>query len=182
MSINIQKLISVFKETKGVKFVAFPYTNQKNELAKRLINIGTSYESACKEDLETLNSNEIVYEANEKYSKADFDLAMLEKKQSVQNSLNQDNNDAHSVGQKEAYITITTGVKYHVEKQKLYIFGTAVRTIIIEKGEYKEVKSSAKTLAKKDIEKKLRTSKYRNFLVENVSGDIKANGDIIELN
>ena len=84
MSINIQKLISVFKETKGVKFVAFPYTNQKNELAKRLINIGTSYESACKEDLETLNSNEIVYEANEKYSKADFDLAMLEKKQSVQ--------------------------------------------------------------------------------------------------
>lgn len=175
---NLQTLIEAFKEHTGVGFISFPYENAQKETAKRLVNIGISYENAKKRDLEVLKTG-VEYIASDKYTKADWDAAIEELKTSL---VAPDAN--RSEGQKNAYISITENgtLKYNIETQCLYIVGSSVRKTVIEEGEYKEVKSSGKTIAKNKIKKEyLSTGQFRTFKLNNLIGNIKINGDILEI-
>lgn len=179
--LDLQKLVAVFKEHKGIGFIAFPYINKQNELSKRLVNIGFSYENAVKKDLETLNEG-IEYIPSEKYTQGDWDVAVTELKKSCIKSLYPNNTDARSTGQIEAYIHLANGLRWHIESKTLHIYGLSVRKTTVEEGGYKEVKSAPKTIAKNTIKSKyLRASKLRTFPVQNLAGNIKINGDTIEV-
>lgn len=61
------------------------------------------------------------------------------------------------------------GVKAHKETGVLYVSGRSMSREVIEEGEPQApVNSSPKTLAKRSIEKKLTSSKFRQFILKNV--------------
>ena len=55
------------------------------------------------------------------------------------------------------------------------------RKTVIVAGTYKTVNSRAKTIAKNDIKKNLKSDKYRTFVIKNLSGTLKINGDTIDI-
>ena len=77
---------------------------------------------------------------------------------------------AEAVSQTDAYIQIGKGLKLHKETGLLHIFGFKNQKKILKAGTYKEVKSSDKTLAKKEITKvlKLRSGKFHTFKLGNI--------------
>jgi uncharacterized protein (DUF1015 family) len=178
MNINLKNLIEAFKSSKGVKFISFPYENQQGELARRLVNIGISYENAKKKDLETLREGIDVIQSD-KYSLTDWNLAKAELEASLVKP-----DEVRSEAQTNAYIKLDENgsLKYNVEQQALYIFGSSVNKSVEVEGVYKEVKSAPKTIAKNAIKKHyLRTGQLRTFKVTNLKGGIKMNGDTIEI-
>lgn len=189
--LTIQNLIKVFKEHTGVGFISFPYENAKGEVAKVLVNIGISYENAKKRDLETLKAG-IEYIPNDKYNKADWDMAIQEKIDSLEGKprlkkdgtpvkQRVDNNLPLDIVKDE--ITTTNKMSkfvWNIETQTAYIRGSLVSKTIIEQGEYKEVNSAGKTIAKQVIDKYyLSTGKIRNYKIGMLQGSLKINGDIL---
>lgn len=179
---DYKQLIEAFKKTKA-GFIAFPYTNKKNETSKLLIYVGASYENAKQEDMNQienyLTGNDLAYLASDKYTRQDWNNALAELLNALKNP---DTN--RSIGQTDAYINVTENgmVKWCVATQKLYIAGNVVRKSVIEEGEYPEVKSKPITIAKNAIRKNyLKSGKIRRYDITNLAGDIKINGDIIEI-
>lgn len=178
---DTQRIINAFKQHKGIGFIAFPYKNKEGEISKRLVNIGSYYKNALKKDLDTLHKG-IEYIPNVEYTYRIWMEAIQELKESILKSLSPNNQDVRSTGQKNAYVYLANGLKYHLENQKMYIYGQSVRKTITEAVEHKKVKSSQKTIAKNVIRHKyLRSAKYRNFIVENLQGNVKINNDTVEI-
>ena len=184
----LQELISVFNAEKGAKFVAFTYTNKFGEVAKRVIQINTIYENALRKDLDIIPNVE--YVENEKYDKATFITAQAELLKSAKLSLGIDDGTANkedktkhanrSNGQVEAYVKIAPNVKYNIEKGQVHIFAKEVRKTVITEGVYPVVKKQKKTMAKDDIKRHMKSSKYRTYIVTEIQS-IKLNGDTIEI-
>ena len=178
---QIDKLLNHL-QTMQIGFVAINnYTNKKGEVSVRRINIGFSYENLKKADLKVLTDGvSFIPSADNKYSKADWDIAILELKDGMTKpSVNR------SEGQKDAYLIMTDNgaVKYNYNTQELYVTGLELKGSkeIVEEGEYKVVKSSAKTLAKNAIRKAyLKAGLIRSFIVSEI-GEVRLKGDTIEL-
>ena len=171
-----KQLIETLMNYKGIGFISLQYRNKEGELSKRLINLGARIENAKNDDLKTI-TNGIHHIISDKYTKSDFDNALMEIKQSLIIP-----NKTRSNGQKNAYITLNKengSVKYNINTKEVYLFGKSEKKEIIEKGQYKIVKSSPKTLAKNDIKKHLKTAKFRTFILKNVCGTVKINKQII---
>lgn len=177
---KIQEFIDKFRamEGKGAKFIAFIYTNKEGEVSKRTINIGVSYENMLKKDIETLPT--IAYVPSSEYTKKDWDDAMSELKESLEKRIVGEKN-ALSEGQTDAYLPLTVGLRWHIGNSELHITGVSHRKEVVVAGVYKVVKSRPKTIAKKAIESNFKSSKYRTFIVKNLSGDLKVNGEVIEI-
>jgi hypothetical protein len=182
----LQELVNSLNKLKGAKFVSFTYTNKFGEKASRLIQINTIYENALKKDLDIIPNVE--YVENEKYDKAIFITAQAELLKSTKLSLGIDDNTANKLdkekhtnrsnGQKNAYVNISNNIKYNIEKQQVHIFAKEVRKTILVEGEYPQTNKRAKTMAKDDIKKHMKSSKYRTYIISNIDR-IKANGDTI---
>ena len=179
--VQINKLLDHLS-TMQIGFVAINgYTNKDGEVSTRRINIGFSYEKLKKDDLKTLTDGvAFIPSVENKYSKADWDNAVLELKASIIKP-----NENRSEGQTNAYLKMTDNgaVKYNYETQELYISGLELKGSkeVIEEGNYKEVKSSAKTIAKNAIRKAyLKAGNIRTFKVIEI-GEVKLKGDTIEL-
>jgi hypothetical protein len=174
----VKRLIEIFSKQTGVGFISFPYENKQAEKSRRIVNIGLSYANAKTKDLKTLVGG-VAYIPNEKYSVVEWNLAIAELKESCIAP-----DSVRSEGQQNAYIPVTENgsLKWNITNERLYIFGQSIRKTITEEIEYKAVKSSAKTIAKNVIKKNyLSTGKLRSFIVDCVIGDIKINGDTIEI-
>jgi hypothetical protein len=174
-----KQLLDAFMEYKGVGFVSLQYRSKESgELSKRLLNLGATIENAKKKDIEMLNEG-IPYIPSDKYTKADWDLALAEKKESL---ISPDEN--RSNGQKNAYIVLNEdngSVRYNMNSTEIYLFGKSEKKEILEEGVYKVVKSRAKTIAKKQIEKPLKSTKFRTLILKNVAGTVKVNKQIINI-
>jgi hypothetical protein len=183
-TMDIKKLIAEFKKIKGAKFIGFPYENKQGEVSKRIVNGGVSYANAVKKDIEKLNKAKRKkgkgYVKGEGYTQADWTLAIESKLESLKSP-----DTTRSNGQKDAYVNITTNgiIRWNVATQKIYIFAQSVSKSVTQEGEYKEVKSKPLTLAKRSVEKHLglSTSKFRLFVLDGLRGDLKLNGDTVEL-
>ena len=179
--ITIQNFVNEFRklEGKGARFIGFNYTNKEGELSKRVVNVGVSYENMLKKDLEILKT--VSYTPSPLYTKADWDLAKAELKKSLENSLDPAVTNARSEAQKDAYIWIADGLRWHIDNKELHITGASHSKTVIVAGTYKTVNSRAKTIAKNDIKKNLKSDKYRTFVIKNLSGTLKINGDTIDI-
>jgi hypothetical protein len=161
----------------NVTFVSIrKYTNKYGEIANHLINVGASYSKAKERDIEflkhlDLDSNEFEF----KSAKA----LLIEAKQALIESF-ENPNENRSQGQIEAYTAIVDGVKVHNESGKVYVYGYRQNKTILQDGVYPVVKSRPLTIAKDEIRKLLRTSKYTQYVLDNV-GEIRANGETLEL-
>ena len=187
MKNNIQRLIETFKNSKGAKFVAFTYTNKFNETAKRLIQINTIYENALKSDLDIIPNVE--YLENDNYDRATFITAQAEILKSLKmslgiddgtmNKVDKDKHSNRSNGQKDAYVQVAKNITFNLKKERLIIKAKDVRKTILVEGTYPTVNSRPKTIAKRFIQKQMKSSKYRNFILTELDS-IKVNGDTIE--
>jgi hypothetical protein len=159
----------------GVSFVAInKYTNSSNEVSNNLINVGASYQNAKNSDIEFLE--------NINFSEYEFksELSVLETAKAELIASFIKPNENRSNGQIEAYTTICSGIKVHNETGVLYVYGYRKSKVVLQTGEYKSVNSSAKTIAKNELRKLLKTGKFTQYALE-IGNEIKAKGDTIEI-
>ena len=185
----MRDLINAFNDVNGASFVAFTYTNKYGEKASRLIQINTVYGNALKKDLDIIPNVE--YAQNDLFDRATFIVAQAELLKSVNLSLGNTENanktdvEQHSnrsKGQNDAYVHIAKNIKYNIESGQLYIFAKEIRKTVLTEGVYPTVNSRAKTIAKNVIKKQMKSTKYRTYVIPNVSeAGVKVNGDTIEL-
>lgn len=176
---NLQKLIDILNTMRIGLIAVNHYTNKDGEKSKRRINIGFSWEKLKKDDLETL-TNGVAYIESDKYTKADWDIAITELKQSIVAP-----SEKRSQGQSDGYLTMTENgaVRYNYNTQKLYIMGLELdgSKTVVEEGEKKAVKSAPKTIAKNVIKREyLKQGLIRNFIVHEI-GAVVTRGEEIEL-
>ena len=163
--VNITK--KVLNSPTGVSFVSVKgYESTKNEISNQLINVGASYPNAVSKDIEYLENLDV----NTLETSLCKDL-LNEARLALIKGLKTPSKK-RSDAQKNAYQILTKGIKVHNENRKLYIYGYLVSKDILKKGTFKKVNSRPLTIAKRFIQKNLKTSKFRLFIVE-MSDSIK---------
>lgn len=158
----------------GVSFCSIKnYTNQQGEVANHLFNIGASYENAKKKDIEFLTNLDVT---TMEWQSAMADV-IVAKQQLINNLVKPD--AVKSQAQKDAYFHLNNGLKVHCETGEIYVFGMRVSKTIITPIEYKEVNSSKLTIAKNELRKLMKSTKYRQFIFQLNGMTIKASGEEI---
>lgn len=176
---NLQRLIDLLTNMKIGLLAINRYENLDGEKSKRRINIGFSWEKLKSDDLATLRAG-VAYIESDKYTKADWDLAVAELIQSITNP-----SETRSKSQSDAYLTMTENgaVRYNYNTQQIYIMGLELdgSKKVLEEGTKKAVKSAPKTIAKNVIKREyLKQGLIRNFIVKEI-GEVKLRGEEIEL-
>ena len=180
---NLSKLVTNFRECKiGFVFIK-EYTDKEGFKSDVLINLGYSYGNAKERDIKFLKSGDV--KLSEKYSEETNKLALSEKLQSL---IKPDEN--RSNGQINAYENLTSN---GTVKLCLNTGNVLINAIVVKKNvlpyelqnsliQRKVVKSAEKTLAKKFIEKQLRTGHIRHYIfTDETIKSLTVNGNLIEL-
>ena len=195
---NILNLFKGIADLKGAKFIGLnTYEHERKgektgEIANHVINTNISVMSAKVNDLNTLNS--ITHKDLKGVKKSSarsialtiYESALSEMQISAKKNLNPDlaKRSAQSQAQTDAYISLSPALKIHKETGNLHIFGMAVSKVQIQPpAEIKTVKSSDKTIAKREITRHLdlRAGKFRTFIVGNID-NVKMSGETININ
>lgn len=176
-NIAIKALDTLRESTeKGCRFLTFLYQSKgTGEVAKYQINFGISYQSACESDKALL----------EGYTPEDE--TETEAKAEMLKSLTETLTDgvSSSYTQKDTFENIGKGIRQHKETGEIYIYGFVQSKEQVEPPitPKKAVNSSAKTLAKRKIEKALvmKRNKFAQFILnpDNIGG-VKVCGEVIE--
>ena len=182
------QVIALVKQTvtnsiTGVSFFSIKnyFSKTSGETSNYVINIGIRYESSKAKDLKFLQElNLDTYDLKKAGLTAPLELLKEAKVELIVGFISPDEN--RSQGQINAYTPIYPGVKVHNQTGFLYIHGYLVsKTVVIPATEPKKVvNSSPKTIAKNQLRKLLKTSKYVNFGVE-VGNSLTSKGKTIEL-
>lgn len=185
------KLLAKIAALSGAKFIGINnyISATSGEIADHVINVNVSVNNAKEADLARLQSvcdlelGEIALKVN--IAIETVKTAFEEMLQSAIKNLSADHTERskQSQGQTDAYLVLTPAIKIHKETNQIHIFGQKMSKVVHTPGEYKVVKSSDKTLAKKAITKhlNLRSGKYGNFIIENID-TVSIMGEQIEAN
>lgn len=170
----MKELIEKLKEIKGVSFVSVTYTNKQNEKHQTLFNVGVSYQKAKQKDIEYLKDLDVsTLETNSS-------LELLEEARiALLKSAIKPNKNISS-GIQDAFEYLGNGIKMHKQTKVLYIYGMQVRKTVIEKGERSEKKSKPLTIAKDEIRRTLKATKYRQFEIPS-SEEFSLMGDTLKI-
>lgn len=176
---EIGKLVAIISQIKTPSFVrVINYSNDKGEIANYTLNLGIRYENAKESDsvflLDTENIKTVDFGV---YAHASVEAwnEMLESRLApTKQTVNR------SEGQTDAYVTLCPNVRLHIAEQRIFIYGFVVSKEVIKAGTYKQVNSSAKTLAKRKIEKHLKATQFRQFAFDRLQS-VKVKGEEIEI-
>lgn len=189
---QIKKLIESTNLINGVSFVKIEnYSSDKSnntEIANQLINIGASYQNMIKKDTNIYANFDINTVDVDKFNYTSIDTGKLnleQFKQAVKENLpialtelqapkkSKETNDVY----------LNKALVFNLTTMRLSIIGQQINKTVETKGEFKIVKSSPKTVAKRLIEKqaKGRTQTLRRFALDNVIKEIRLNGETIEI-
>lgn len=176
-------LLTKYDSIKGAKYITINgYVSSKGEVANHTINVNVDTLKAKQDDLETLKNfkaSDLIIIADKRGADLGTALKAVEELITSKEKNLSGEKTKGSQAQVDAYIPLGKGLKIHKESLKLHITGFANNKHVIKEGEYKHVNSAPKTLIKKDIEKTLRMSKYRTFVVENASS-VSITGDTVQ--
>jgi len=175
----IQNLLKEFAKCEGSRFASFTYTATSGrsipETARYNVLLGAVTEEAYKADIATLTALLPTLSGIEA-------VAAQEVLTSLQRSLEVGigNNEAYT--QRDVAYTVLPGLPgvYLHPDGTLSIRCRVLSKVVLVEGEYKPVKSSEKTLAKRRIEKGLRKSQFRTFNLSEFSG-ARLNGNTLEV-
>lgn len=176
-------IMSAIASLNGAKFVAIKgyFAKTSGEISDRIINVNVDIEKAKIADLKTLqgvSSTDLnTFVTLSGYALTSLENALSEMLNSAIRNLSDDKTN-QSIGQTNAYITITPAIRFHIESRKFHILGQSIAKEVIVAGEYKHVNSSEKTLAKKFLTEhlNLRAGKIRTFIVDNID-HVKVSGE-----
>ena len=164
----------------GARFAGLTYTNEAGETSRYNIILGVNMVSLYKSDARTLANLRPTLEGVDAQA---CDELIASVNESLEKGIG--NNSAYTL--KGYFQPVTPGgeVKLHQSEEGetfLYLRGYVVKKTVLVKGEYKAVKSSPKTLAKRKIEKSLKRGRVRTFKVSVASlTGIRMNGAVIEI-
>jgi hypothetical protein len=176
-NIAIKALDTLRESTeKGCRFLTFLYQSKgTGEVAKYQINFGISYQSACESD-KALLEGYTPEDETETEAKAEMLKSLTE-------TLTEGFSSSYT--QKDTFENIGKGIRQHKETGEIYIYGFVQSKEQVEPPitPKKAVNSSAKTLAKRKIEKALvmKRNKFAQFILnpDNIGG-VKVCGEVIE--
>ncbi len=160
---QIKEMVNMLEVVKGCSFVSLVYTNSHGEKAQYVVNVGINHKRVLERDLNTIRKlrASLYPELSDKYGEKVAKAAFDEMEASAVKSLEGTNDRAQA--QIDAYVHVNTGIKLNLESRDLHLYGYLVSKKVLEKGEYKAVKSQAKTLCKNEIRRHLKGGKYRQF-------------------
>ena len=142
----------IFNE-KSNRFFTFEYRNKNNELSKHYCMINFSMTNMYKRDIQTLENFQPTTELES--------VAKEELLSSMRESLETNFRNSQNT-RLDTYTHITNNVRL-LQDNSLSVLCYVVKKQVLEKGEYKSVKSSDKTIVKNRLRKMLRTSHIREF-------------------
>lgn len=147
------------------------YVNEKGEKSDYLINIGVNYQTAKQKDIKFLSELDV--------TTMEWQSPMVEvikaKTELLESLINP--SQARSQAQKDAYIHINEALKIHADTLELYVFGSKVKKTIVEAVDYGADTRSAKTKAKDEIRKLMKSTKYRQFKFKLNGMRMRTNGE-----
>lgn len=163
-------LVELLKVNQPSFISVLGYTTDKTgEIANHCLNVGRKYETAQKVAISRLESFLLTAEPNSLTFQAATELL-----NSAINNSNPETASNQSLAQSNAYVSLgnSRNISQHVETGEIFINCFSVGKTVLVKGEYKEVKSNAKTLEKKRIKEllKLPTEQYRRFKLTKIQG------------
>lgn len=147
----------------GARFASFTYTAKgTGEVARHTVALGVDIARAYRRDIAVLEAKRPSLQGVELQA-CDELLASLRESLTVGIG----NNSAYTCA--GVYEPVCKGVKVHGETGELHVFGFTRQKAVLTAGEYKKVNSSAKTLAKNALRKSLKSGKFRQFVLSEVS-------------
>ena len=189
----VLKLIKITDNmSSGAKFATIGQyisdVSKHTEIAKHTILLNFSYENMRKDDKETLRTFNVLNVDLNKWNYDSIDLngvTLEDYKKEVRKELNQALYELNNPKKKEGESNdekINDILVFNWNTKRLSMWGQSVKKEIILEGEFKKVKSKAKTIAKKLIESQanLRTSKFRRFSIDNLS-EVNLQGENLEI-
>lgn len=157
------KIIDLIDETikyKKCTFISFIYSNKNAETSRYTIIVNFNKKGLIERDIAYLQS--LTFKSNEE------NIAKNEIIESFLNTLKNNELGKHNdlYTKKDYYEYENSILKCKIENPEiLYISGILIKKTVLVKGEYKEVKHSAKTLIKNKIKKGLKYPKFREFCI-----------------
>ena len=189
---QVNKLIEATNLISGVSLISINgYSSDKSnntEIANQLINIGASYQNMIKKDSNIFANVDLNLIDVDKFNYTSIDTAKLtleQFKQAVKENLPIALTElqAPKKSKETNDIYLNKALVYNLNTMLLSVIGQQINKVVETKGEFKIVKSSPKTIAKKLIEKqvKSRTASLRRFALDNLINSISINGDKLEI-
>jgi hypothetical protein len=189
---QVNKLIEATNLISGVSLISINgYSSDKSnntEIANQLINIGASYQNMIKKDSNIFANVDLSLIDVDKFNYTSIDTAKLtleQFKQAVKENLPIALTElqAPKKSKETNDIYLNKALVYNLNTMRLSVIGQQINKVVETKGEFKIVKSNPKTIAKKLIEKqvKSRTASLRRFALDNLINSISINGDKLEI-
>lgn len=176
--LKVPEIMAALSKGKGAKFGNITYRSvETGELAKYRVLLGTNTQELYKKDVDTLAALMVDLSGVALVAAQEVMSSLVN---SITNMVNGTKNTAYSLADVRLDVDGVPGVWLHKETGVLYLNCLVEEKTVIEPGVYKKVNSSEKTLAKKEIEKGLRKSKIRTFVIKSVNR-CAANGEVIEV-
>lgn len=150
------------------------YVNDEGEKSDYLINIGVNYQTAKQKDIKFLTDLDV--------TTMEWQSPMVEvikaKTELLESLINP--NPKRSQAQKDAYIHINEALKVHTDTLELFVFGSKVKKNVVEAVDYGADTRSAKTKAKDEIRKLMKSTKYRQFKFKLNGMKMRTNGEELQ--
>ena len=162
------------------------YRSSKGELSNVQLILNIDYSRVLRESLEVLSTINLVKTDEGEFHSGDelFDTAKAELADSFEKSLAGENEKSDWMD--EAFEKVSKNVKIHKESGTVHVSGKKFGKEVLEKGEYKEVKSRTKTKIKNAMRNQLPVSEWRqyklkdNFQYLGIEGEKLAFDDLYE--
>lgn len=173
--LSAANVIALVGQCGSAKFASFTHVAKRNgEIARHTVILHANYGTVLAASLAK------VTEMRPSLSGTAL-LACDEIIASINNSISQyakgETNDAYTCKDVYVHPLGLDGIRVHKDTGEIYIDVLTQSKIVLQEGTpEKPVKSSEKTLAKKEISRQLRISKYRTFSLTNI-GAIKMDGE-----
>ncbi len=177
MSINVAEVTAALAKGKGCKFANILYRNQQGELSRYRVMLGVDTMELYKKDFDTLAAMLPTLTGIAKIAADEIASSLIN---SIAHIATGTVNPDYVLSEVRLDADGLPGIWLHKETGVMYVQCVVQDKTIIEKGEYKKVNSSAKTLAKKEIERGLRKGKIRTMILKEIRR-IAANGEVIEI-
>lgn len=176
----MRTLLDQLSSVKGAKFASFTYRSKETgELARYTVILGVDYGALYQKDRDTLEGMLPSLSGLER----EAGQALLQSiTESLEKGLGNNHRYTHGPEQGDTYVSLTgvPGAKVNKNDGALHLVCIMQSKTVLEPGTYKEVKSKPLTLAKKKLEKNLRRSAIRQFVLSGLTS-ARLNGETLEL-
>ena len=181
MENNIDKLFSSITQSSSATFCSIYYESKgTGEVARHTINLNVNLENLYSQDLETLmsiknnlNDSVEIQACNELIESFEDSL-----KAGIGNNVNYSQKNVDYKRFKDVDGKVISNVKQHPNGQ-IYLSGLLINKDVIEQGQYVERKSKPLTIAKNKMRKDLKTTKFRNYVLDSNTFEIRVRGNNI---